>query len=243
MIETAITAEEKKGSLKKTARAAGLLYLIFIVLAFLGGFLYSNLIVPGDAAETATNIASNEWQFRCSFVINLIYQTSFIFLAWALYLLLKPVNKNLALLFVLCTVVGVAIHCINLLIQFTALELVNGAGYLKAFEADELDALVMLFLNMHNHGIIIAQIFWGLWLLPLGYLVYKSGFLPKFLGVLLMIGCFGYLIDFLQYFLFPNYEVITDPGLAVATVAEFSLCGWLLIKDAKSQRPPAGEAG
>jgi hypothetical protein len=242
MFETTMNTKEKMNSLKKTARVAGLLYLIFIVFAFLGGFLHSSLIVPGDAAETAHNIMANEWQFRSSFVINLIYQTCFVLLAWALYVLLTPVNKNLALLFVLCTLVAVAIHCINLLIQYAALELLSGASYLTVFEADELHAQVMLFLNLHNHGILIAQIFWGLWLLPLGYLVYKSGFFPRILGVLLMIGCFGYLIDFLQYFLFPIYEVITYPGLAVATIAEFSLCGWLLIKGVKTQQPATREA-
>jgi hypothetical protein len=237
-----MTTKENMNSLKKTARVAGLLYLIFIVLAFLGGFLYASLIVPGNAAETAQNIMANEWQFRSSFVINLIYQTCFILLVWALYVLLKPVDKNLALLFVFCTLVAVAIHCINLLIQYAAIELLSGASYLTVFEADQLHAQVMFFLNLHNHGILVAQIFWGLWLLPLGYLVYKSGFLPRILGVLLMIGCFGYLIDFFQYFLFPNFEVITYPGLAVATVAEFSLCGWLLIKGVKTQQPAARQA-
>jgi len=238
MFEATMITKEKMNSLKKTARVAGLLYLIFIVLALLGGFLYSSLIVPGDAAETANNIMANEWQFRSSFVINLIYQTCFIFLAWALYVLLKPVNKNLALLFVLCTLVAVAIHFINLLIQYAAIELLSGASYLTVFESDQLYAQAMLFLNLHNHGILVAQIFWGLWLLPLGYLVYKSGYFrfSRILGILLMIGCFGYLIDFFQYFLFPSYEVITYPGLAVATIAEFSLCGSLLFKGFRRER-------
>ena len=231
--------QENINSLNKTARVAGLLYLIFIILAFLGGFLYASLIVPGNAAETAQNILANEWQFRSSFVINLIYQACFILLVWFLYVLLKPVDNNLVLLFVFCTLVAVAIHCINLLIQYAAIELLSGASYLAVFETDQLYALGMFFLNMHNHGILVAQIYWGLWLFPLGYLVYKSGFLPRILGILLMIGCFGYLIDFFQYFLFPNFEVITYPGLAVATVAEFSLCGWLLIKGVKTQQPDA----
>jgi len=242
MFETTMHTKGKMSSLKKTERVAGLLYLIFIVLAFLGGFLYSSLLVPGDATETANNILSNEWQFRSSFVINLIYQTCFILLAWVLYVLLKSVNKNLAFLFVFFTLVAVAIHCINLLIQYAAIELLSGASYLIVFEADQLHAQVMFFLNLHNHGILIAQIFWGLWLLPLGYLVYKSGFFPRILGVLLMIGCFGYLIDFFQYFLFPDFEVVTYPGLAVATIAEFSLCGWLLIKGVKDQHPVTPEA-
>ncbi|MFC1879702.1 DUF4386 domain-containing protein, partial [Chloroflexota bacterium] len=135
-----MNTKEKMSSLKKTARVAGLLYLIFIAFAFLGGFLYANLLVPGDAAETANNIMANEWQFRSSFVINLIYQTCFILLVWVLYVLLEPVNKNLALLFVLCTLVAVAIHCINLLIQYAALELLSGAAYLRVFEVDELHA-------------------------------------------------------------------------------------------------------
>ena len=242
MFETTMNTKENMNSLKKTARVAGLLYLIFIALAFLGGFLYASLLVPGNAAETAQNIMANEWQYRSSFVINLIYQTCFILLVWALYVLLKPVDKNLALLFVFCTLVAVAIHCINLLIQYAAIELLSGASYLTVFEADQLHAQVMLYLDLYEAGLRIAYIFWGLWLLPLGYLVYKSGFLPRILGVLLMIGCFGYLIDFFQYFLFPNFEVITYPGLAVATVAEFSLCGWLLIKGVKTQQPAARQA-
>ena len=224
-------------SFKKTTRVAGLLYLLVLVFVFFAGFVYSSLVVTGDAAETAHKIMANEWLFRSGFVSDLVHQTCFLLLAWALYVLLKPVNKNLALLMVLFVLVAVAMQCINLLIQFAALELLSGAGYLTVFEADELHAQVMVFLNLHNHGILIAQIFFGLWLLPLGYLVYKSGFFPRILGVLLMIGCFGYLLDFFQYFLFPNYEVITYPGLAVATIAEFSLCGWLLIKGVETQQP------
>jgi hypothetical protein len=242
MLEETMNINGKMNSLKKTARVAGLLYLLVLVFVFFAGFVYSSLVAAGDAAETAHNIVANEWLFRSGFVSDLVHQTCFLLLAWALYVLLKPVNRNFALLMVLFVLVAVAIQCINLLIQFAALELLSGAGYLTPFEADELHAQVMVFLNLHDHGILVAQIFFGLWLLPLGYLVYKSGFLPRILGVLLMIGCFGYLLDFFQYFLFPNYEVITYPGLAVATIAEFSLCGWLLIKGVRTQQPAAMEA-
>jgi len=199
-------------SIKKTARVAGLLYVLVIVFAFFAGFVFSSLVVAGDAAETAHNIMANEWLFRSGFVSDLIHQTCFLLLAWALYVLLKPVNKNLALLMVLFVLVAVAIQCISLLIQFAALELLSGAGYLTVFEADELHAQVMYFLNLHNHGILIAQIFFGPWLLPLGYLVYKSGFFPRILGVLLMIGCFGYLLDFFSIFSFSQLRSDNVPG-------------------------------
>ena len=144
---------------------------------------------------------------------------------------------------VLFVLASVAIECINALSQFIALELLSGADFLTVFTADQLTALVRLFLNMHGHGILIAQIFFGLWLLPLGYLVYKSGYFPRIFGVLLMIGCLGYLIDFFQYFLFPKYEIVTYPGLAVATIAEISLCLWLMIKGVKNQKTATSRTG
>jgi hypothetical protein len=234
-----------KGSVNsdnKIARVAGLLYLIVWATALFAGFVYNSYLVPGDAIATADHILASERLFRIGFVVDLLHQTCFLLLAWALYVLFKSVMKNLALLMVLFVVVSVAIQCVNLLIQFTALELVSGPDYSTLLEADPLHAQVVLVLNLHDHGILIAQVFFGLWLLPLGYLVFKSGQLPRILGILLMIGCFGYLIGSVQYFLFPNYEVITYPGLAVATIAEFLLPAWLLIKGVEDRRPAAQEA-
>jgi hypothetical protein len=128
---------------------------------------------------------------------------------------------------VIFLLVAIPIAFINELTQFAALLLLSGADYLTAFEADQLHAQVMFFLDLHGYGISIAQIFWGLWLFPLGYLVFKSGFLPRILGILLMIGCFGYLIDSVTFFLFPNFDV---------TISQFTFIGelllplWLLIK-------------
>ena len=113
---------------------------------------------------------------------------------------------------------------------FAVVLLLSGADYLKVFQVDQLQALAMLFLNLYTNGFMIAQIFYGTWLLPLGYLVFKSGFLPRILGILLIIDFLGVLIWFLQFFLFPGYEVITYPGLAVSFIAEVSLTLWLLIK-------------
>ncbi len=230
-------------SRKKTARMAGFLYLMFLVtLIFAEDVVRSKLIVFGDGAATAKNIMASEGLFRIGFMSDLLSAVFFLLSAWALYVLLKPVDKNLALLFVLLILGGVAIQCINMLNQFAALLLLSGADYLKVFQADELQALAMLFLNLYKNGFIIAQVFYGAWLFPLGYLVFKSGFLPRILGILLMIDCFGVLIWFFQFFLFPGYEIITYPGLIVSLIAEFSLALWLLIMGAKDQKPASIEA-
>lgn len=211
---------------QKTARVAGLLYLSVWAFVFIAGyFLYApSLTAAEDAA--VIDLAS----VRVGFVSDLIHHSCFLLLAWALYVLFKPVNRNLALLFVLCVVVTVAIQCINTLNVFTGMRLLNGADYLTAFEADQVHALAMFYLDLHHNGVLIAQIFFGGWLLPLGYLVFKSGYVPRIIGVLLMIGCCGYLLDVFVSFLFPSYDVITFPGLAVATIAEFLFPVWLLVK-------------
>jgi hypothetical protein len=213
-----------------------------VTLIFAEDAVRSKLIVYGDGAATANNIVASEGLFRIGFMSDLLSAVFFLLSAWALYVLLKPVNENLALLFVLLILGGVAIQCINMLNQFAALLLLSGADYLKVFQADELQALAMLFLNLYKNGFIIAQVFYGAWLFPLGYLVFKSGFLPRILGILLMIDCFGVLIWFFQFFLFPGYEVITYPGLIVSLIAEFSLALWLLIMGAKDQKPASIEA-
>lgn len=229
-------------SQRKVARMAGFLYLMFIVTLAISTFVQSSPIVSGDAAATAKNIMGHEWLFRIGFMSELLATILFLLAAWALYVLLKPVNKSLAFLFVLLNLGGVAIECMNMLNQFAALLLLNGADYLKVFQADQLQSLAILFLNLHNNGFMIAQIFFGTWLLPLGYLVFKSGFLPRILGILLMIDCFAVLIWFVQFFLFPGYEIISYPCLAESFIAEVSLSLWLLIKGVKEQGPAPIEA-
>ena len=194
-------------SINKTARMAGFLYLIYIVTTIVADvFGRSKLIVFGDAAATARNIMASEWQFRIGITGDLVSAVFFLLAAWALYVLLKPVNKDLALLFLLLNLGGVAVYSINLLNQFAAVLLLSGADYLKVFQADQLQALAMFFLNLHKNGYWIAQIFFGAWLFPLGYLVFKSGFLPRILGIVMMIHCVGWLMTSLQFFLFPGFD-------------------------------------
>jgi hypothetical protein len=152
------------------------------------------------------------------------------------YSTLKPVNKNLALLFLLLNLGGVAVECINMLNLFSALQFLSGANYLTVFQTGQLQAMAMSSLNSYTNGFMIAQIFYGTWLLPLGYLVYKSRFLPRLLGILLILDFFGVLIWFFQFFLFPSYGVASYPSYAAGFIAEVSLSLWLLIKGVKEQK-------
>ncbi len=228
--------KEKMNSIKKIARFAGFLYLIMAITGIFGQYVRSTLIVYGDAAATASNIMASEWLFRIGFMSDLTMITVYFLTACVLYILLKPVNKNIALLFVLFTLGSVSVQFINALNQFAALLLFSGADYLTVFGAGQLNALAMLFLNLHQYGYTIAQIFFGLWLLPLGYLIYKSDHFPKILGILVMIACFGHLLEFFQIFLFPSHEVIAYPGLIAAMIGEFSLMFYLSIKGVKAPK-------
>ena len=226
--------ENKMNSNKKTARIAGFLYLIFIIASFIADHFATFAL--GDTTTIVNKIIANEWLFSIGLISNLFSALFFLLAAWALFVLLKPVNQNLALLFMLLNLVGVAIQCLSVLNLFAGLQLLSGAEYLKVFQVDQLQAQAIFFINLYKNGFIIAQIFYGTWLLPLGYLVYKSGFLPKFLGILLMIDCFAILIWFFQFFLLPGLEVISYPCLAISAIAEFSLTLWLLIKGVKTPK-------
>jgi Domain of unknown function (DUF4386) len=208
------------------ARVAGFLYLIANLFApFTLLYLPSRFIVSGDAAGTASNIMASESLFRFGIVLNLFTFIGQIFLVLALYQLLNVVSKNIAALMVIFSLLAVPIAMLNELTQLAVLQLLNGADYLKVFPTDQLQALAYLFLRLHGQGLNIAQIFWGLWLFPMGYLVFKSGFLPRVLGILLMIACFGYVIQSFAAFLGYNVTIIFFTGWG-----ELLLLLWLLIK-------------
>ena len=223
---------------QKTARIAGLLYLIYIVVHTSADVIgRSGIIVYGDAAATAQNILASAWQFRIGFMLDLFAAVLFFLAAWALYRLLKPVNENLALLFLLLNLGGVALQAASDLFLPASQLLLSGADYTKAFQADQLQAFAMSFLYLYKNGFMIAQIFYGAWLFPLGYSVFKSGFLPKILGIVLMIHCCTWLMTSLQFFLFPGFTAITYISYPLGFIAEFGLSLWLLIVGAKEQKP------
>jgi hypothetical protein len=227
-------------STKKAARVAGLLYLItsiFGVVCLI--YIPSRFIVPGDAAATAGKIAASEFVFRLGIVSELLCFTGFIFVVMALYRLLQGVDKALASMMAALMLVSIPISLANVLNEFAALKLIAGGSFLSVFEKPQRDALALLFLNIHFQGIMVAQVFWGLWLIPFGLLVYKSGFLPRFLGVLLIVACFGYLADSLGSFgVLPQ---IVSRIVGPLTICELPIIFWLLIVGAKDQ-PLGGTA-
>ena len=191
----------------KTARTAGLLYLVGSVAGVFGILYGPSLVVPGDATATTQNILASESLFRLSIASALLCQIFFIFVALALYQLLKVVNQTLAWLMVTFMLVSIPIAMLNELNNVAVLFLLSGAASLNVFTADQLHALVPFLLDLHALGLNIAFLVGAPWLFPMGYLVFKSGFLPKVLGVLLLTNGFGYLIDSFAALLFPNLNV------------------------------------
>jgi Domain of unknown function (DUF4386) len=229
-------------STKNPGRFAGLLYvLISIPGAFALIYVPSKLIVQGNATATANNIAASEMLFRAGIAAQLISQILFMWVALALYDLLKGVNQRRAVLMLTLIVVSIPIALLNELNAIAALILVRGADFLSIFEKTQRDALAMLFLNLHSRGFGIAAIFWGLWLLPLGLLVYRSGFLPRILGVLLMANCFSYVVTSFTSLLLPQYGKIVNRWMTPLQFGELLFMFWLLIKGA-TPKPLAGPA-
>jgi hypothetical protein len=226
-----MTAKEKMNSIQKTARLAGFLYVLTVPFALFGYFYAPGvLVVAGDAVTTTENIMANTGLFRLSIVAALTVQVTYIFIVFLLYKLLNPVNRNLAVLMVVFILVGIPIAMLAELNHFAVLQLVSSTDHLKEFTAEQLHATVPMFFTLHEYGILIASIFWGLWLLPMGYLVLKSGFISRIPGVLLLIAGSGYLIDTFAKLLSPDYGTTI-----VATIISITLFGellfpiWLLI--------------
>jgi hypothetical protein len=224
-------------SIGNPGRSAGLLYLLSSIVGFFAmGYVPDKLIVHGNAAATANNIAAHETLFRFGIAGELIGQAGFIFVALALYGLLKCVNRRHASLMVILIVVSIPIAFVNELNSLAALVLVRGADFLSIFEKPQRDALAMLFLNLHGRGLVVAELFWGLWLFPLALLVYRSRFLPRFLGIWLALAGFAWVILSLTGILLPQYQNNVNTYSQPAFFGEIAFMLWLVIKGAK---PPA----
>jgi Domain of unknown function (DUF4386) len=168
-------------STKNPGRFAGLLYVLTSIVGFFAmGYVPGKLIVHGNATAAANNIAAGETLFRLGIAGQLVGQAAFIFVALALYDLLKGVNRRQALLMVTLIVISVPIAFVNELNSLAALALIRGADFLSIVDKPQREALAMLFLNLHGRGLVVAEMFWGLWLFPLALLVYKCGFCRDF---------------------------------------------------------------
>ena len=222
----------------RNARIAGFIYLLLTIAAPVRlALIPSTLFVHGNAAATANNIAAHETLFRFGIASDLFCGTLCIFLTLALYRLFKGVDQNLAVLMVILGgILPAAIDFFNVLNDAAALLLVRGADFLSAFEKPQRDGLAMLFLRLHQQEIVAAEIFWGLWLFPLAVLVHRSRFLPRFLGVWLIVNGLGYLVNSFAGLLLPQYQNAVGNFTFPALTGELVFVLWLLIKGAK-ERP------
>jgi hypothetical protein len=200
------------------------------------------LIVSGNATATATNILAHETLFRLGIVADLIGALIFILVALALYRLLSCVNTTLASHMVALALVSAGVGFLNVLNHIAALILVRGADFLAVFDKPQREALAMLFLRLYSQGIVINEIFWGLWLLPFGLLVMRSGFLPRILGVLLIVNCFAYVAVSLTSLLLPAYADVVNRWATIPETGELWIMLWLLIKGARVEPLAAAAA-
>jgi hypothetical protein len=222
----------------KVARITGGVYLAYILASVLATML--GQIGLGTASQVYQAMMTNEGSFRLGLVVALTSGFLFLMVAWGLYVLLRPVNRDLALLFLLLNAVGVAIQGASMLSLISAMLQGDSASNMQAYSATQLEGLAYLSINVYKLGFVTAQLFFATWLFPLGYLVYKSGILPRFLGVLLVLDGIAVLIWFLQALLLPDYPAIRYPGLALSFAAELGLALWLLVKGVKVVDSEAG---
>lgn len=215
---------------KSIARISGLLYLAVIIFGvFAEVMVRGKMLVSGDAAATVAKVSANPVLFRLGFVSDLLMITAFFFLPLALYRLLHTIHKDYAALMVLCVMVCVAIMSVNMLNHLAILLILPGQA--ASLDPGQAKQLVLLFGELHKNGYRIAQIFFGLWLWPLGVLVIRSGFIPRIFGWLLIAATISFLLDFFLFFLLPDYTVDASSLVTLPTViGEFAFCGWLLIK-------------
>src|SRR5256884_2877930 len=247
MTQTKTHTNEKETKMttspKRLARIAGVLYLLVGIFGgFAEGFVEPRMYVVGNAATTASNLLANAGLVRLGVVADLFQATVWIFLGLTLYLLLKHVNKSVGRAMVVLVAIGASIVCLNVVFEFEGLRAATGAVNLAAFGTAGSNALGLLLLDTQHYGIFIAQIFFGLWLVPLGYLAYKSaGWCPKWLAVLLVVGGVCYLVDLLAAFLVPDFGKEIHAFVWIpSAIAEISMVGYLLVigvRTAKTSKP------
>jgi len=237
-----LLGESTMTSPKRLARIAGVLYLlVFISGVFAQGFVLPKIYAAGDAATTAGNVVANSGLARIGVVADLFQATVLVFLGMTLYILLKHVHQSAARAMLVIVAIGSAIICLNDVFTFESVRVATESSYVAALGTAGSSALVLLLLDIQHYGFYIAQIFFGLWLVPLGYLAYKSGMFPKALGVLLIVGGAGLLVEMLATFLVPDFgEAKINVFVTIpSAVAEILMIGYLLVIGVKAPKPAA----
>jgi hypothetical protein len=228
-------------SIKKQARLAGLLYFLASLPAPFGLiYVPTKLIVLNDPTATANNIRASESLLRLGIGCELLGSIMFILVVVALYRLFKPVNETYALTMMILILISIPISLLSVVNEVVALIVVNGANFLSVFDARQLDALAYILMRLHSRAILVAEIFWGLWLIPFGILVIQSRFIPRILGYLLFLAALGYLASSVTFLLLPSYGDFVDKFASQLPLAELPIILWLLIFGAKDQTKAGG---
>ncbi|WP_335871486.1 DUF4386 domain-containing protein [Bacillus sp. 2205SS5-2] len=225
-------------SLKNPGRFAGVLYLLIIISGIFAEIVVRGAVKePGNAPATATNILASESLFRFSLLSDFVMIMSYFALGIVFYHLFKSTNKHMALLLLTLNLIGVPMMALNMLNQFSALLVLTDVDYLQAFTTDQLHSLSLFFMNLHGYGYQLTALSYGSWLFPLGYVVYQSTFLPKVIGVFLMVASVAILCTFATTFVAPQHlDLVSMIESIPSVIGEFSLCLWLLIKGVRKEQ-------
>ncbi len=225
---------------KSLARVAGVLYLLVGIFGgFAEGYVEPKMYVAGNAPATAANVIANVELVRLGVVADLLDGTVFVFLALTLYILLKHVHKSVARAMLVLVALATSITCLSAVFEFEGLRVATDGSYAAALGAAGANSLVLLLLDTQHYGLLIAQIFFGLWLIPLGYLAYTSGLFPKALGIVLIVGGACYLVDLLAAFVVPDIGQKIHTFIVIpSAIAEISTVVYLLVVGVKTSKPP-----
>ncbi len=224
---------------KRLARIAGGLYLLVGIFGgFAEGFVEPKMYVAGNAAATAGNVVANAGLLRMGIVSDLLDGTFFVFTALALYMLLKDVHKSAARAMLVFVALAAAITCVSAVFEFEGLRVATGGVNAATLGIGGSNALVLLLLDAQHYGLLTAQIFFGLWLAPLGYLAYKSGCFPKPLGIVLVVASVSYLVDMLAAFLIPDLDKRIHAFTSIVpAIAEPWMVVYLLVIGVRAAKP------
>jgi uncharacterized protein DUF4386 len=233
-------ARTRMNSIKKQAHIAGVLYLLASIMAvFAWVYVDGKVFVRDDATATANNIRASETLLRLGIAGELIGSIIFIFVVLALYRLFKSVSEKHAMAMAILLLISTPISLLAVVGELAALIVAGGGSFVSTFDQHQLDSLSYLFYRLHGQALVIAQIFWGLWLFPFGTLVIRSGFIPRFLGFLLFIAAVGYLIDSFTVLILPSYKQLGKQIAMILELGELPIIFWLLIWGAKISAPAA----
>lgn len=226
-------------SIKKAGKVAGLIYFIVIITGIFSlMYVPSKIIVWDNPATTYSNLLVHETLFRVGIIISLLCYLFFLFVPIVLYKIFSPINKVMATIMVVLAVSGVPIAFLNMANHYDILSLLANPEHIAIFGKEQLQSQIMLKLNSHGSGYLISQVFWGLWLFPLGYLIFKSGLIPKILGIFLMVGSITYFMDFIgKTMLFNYYDLAVSSYILIpASIGEIGTCLWLLIMGVREKQ-------